>query len=139
MKTARDRGFALLVVLWSLVLITLLTTQILASGRTALTLAGNLRAAAEERAEADGAINEAVFHLLAQGAQNWQADGSCHLLATGRIRLAVRVTSVAGKINPDLALAVLLAGLFQAAGAPAEQAQQLANAIIDWRSPAVES
>ncbi len=137
MKPGRDRGFALLVVLWSLVLITLLTTQILASGRTALTLAANLRDAAEARASDDGAINEAIFHLLSNGANHWPADGSPHVLGSGDVTLTVRINGLAGKINPNLASTALLAGLFQAVGGAPSQANQLANAIIAWRSPAI--
>ena len=75
----RERGFALLIVLWSLVLITLLTIQILASGRSALALAGNIRAAAAARAAADGAISEAVYHVLAYGPDHWAVDGAPRL------------------------------------------------------------
>jgi general secretion pathway protein K len=135
-KANNDRGFALLVVLWSLVLIGLLTTQILASGRTAMALASNLRNAAEARARADGAINLAIFHLLQSGANNWPADGSTHLLGTGAVTLTVRIDSLAGKINPNLASTALLAGLFQATGAAPAAAKQMAAGIIGWRSPA---
>jgi general secretion pathway protein K len=132
----RDRGFALLVVLWSLVLIGLLTAQILASGRTALLLASNLRMAAQAREGADGAINEALFHVLSNGADQWQPDGATHLLNVGGVTVTVRVESLASKINPNLASIALLAGLFQALGTAPDQANQLANSIISWRSQA---
>jgi general secretion pathway protein K len=140
---ARERGFALLVVLWSLVLIALLTTQILASGRSALHLAGNLRDAAQARALLDGAINEALWHELSAGTGHWAPDGTPHALrgiTVGGITvggITVRVTSVASKINPNLASTGLLAGLFHACGAGSGQALQIANAIIAWRSPAI--
>jgi general secretion pathway protein K len=137
-EPAGDRGFALLIVLWSLVLIALLTSQILASGRTALVLAGNLREAAQARGAADGAINEALFHLLIKGADHWPADGSLHVLGDRDMPIAVRISSLAGKINPNLASTKLLAGLFQAVGSGPGQAQQLADAVIDWRSPATK-
>jgi general secretion pathway protein K len=133
----QDRGFALLVVLWSVVLIALLTTQILGSGRTAFHLAANLRAAAQARAQADGAINEAVFHLVSTGPDAWQADGVPHVLNESGMLVTVRVQSLASKINPNLASTALLAGLFQASGAAPDQALALANAIIGWRSAAV--
>lgn len=132
----RERGFALLIVLWSLVLITLVTTQIMASGRTALALATNMRDAAAARACADGAINETVFHLLATGPAHWAAGGAPHVLDRCGMKVAVRVNSLAGLINPNLASTALLAGLFQAVGAAPAQAQQVASAIIAWRSPA---
>jgi general secretion pathway protein K len=133
-KARHERGFALLVVLWSLVLLGLLTTQIVASGRTSLLLAGNLRAAAQARAQADGAINEALFHLLTPGADHWPADGTSHVLGSRGMPVVVRINSLAGKINPNLASTALLAGLFQAVGAAPDQAKQIAQAITDWRS-----
>ncbi len=75
----RDRGFALLIVLWSLVLITLLLTQVTAAGRSEAALASNLRRAAILRAQTDGAIYTAVFHLL-DPASFWAADGATHLV-----------------------------------------------------------
>lgn len=136
---SRDRGFALLIVLWSLVLITLLTTQLLSAGRTALHLAANLRTAAMAQTSADGAINEAVFHLISTGPDAWQADGSTHVLNVGAMIVTVQVNSLASKINPNLASTSLLAGLFQASGASPTQAHVLANAVIAWRSPAASA
>jgi general secretion pathway protein K len=130
----REHGFALLIVLWSLVLIGFLTTQILASGRTALTLAGGARAVAVARASDDGAINEALFHVLSFGPQHWLADGTPHLINNGGMIISVQVQSLAGKINPNLASAGLLSGLFQAVGAAPDAAAQMASAIIAWRS-----
>lgn len=132
-----ENGFALLIVLWSMVLIGFLTTQILASGRTALLLARNACAAAAARADADGAISETLFHVLSYGPGQWPANGTLHLLREGNVTISARVQSLAGKINPNLASTGLLAGLFQADGAAPGQARQLADAIIAWRSPAV--
>jgi general secretion pathway protein K len=137
MRTSGERGYALLVVLWSLVLISLLTAQVLASGRGAVALANNLRAGAEARARADGAINQAIFHLLADGTAHWAPDGSVHVLARGDEPISVRIRLLDDKINPNLASIALLAGLFQSCGAAKAQAYQLANAVIQWRSQAV--
>lgn len=134
MKVRRDRGFALLVVLWSLVLITLLLATLLASGRSAVRLAGNVRDAAIARAAADGGIDEAIFHLLGNG--GWAADGTAHKLQIGQSVVVVHVRGLSGKINPNLASTALLAGLFQAAGMAPEQAKDLAGAVIAWRSEA---
>ncbi len=135
-RRPRDRGFALLIVLWSLVLLSLMGAQILAAGRNAVALAGNLRAAAQAQAGADGAIYAAIFHLSAAGNGQWQPDGSQHLLSSDGIAVSVRVISLGGKINPNLASTALLTGFFQAVGTAPAQANTLANAIIDWRSTA---
>lgn len=133
----RDRGFALLIVLWSLVLIALLTTQLLAGSRTALRLAGNVRDAAMAQARADGAINQAVFHLLSQGNASWQPDGTPHLLVVDGLPVTVRAQILDSKINPNLVSTPLLAGLFQACGASDRQSHNIADAIIAWRSRAI--
>jgi general secretion pathway protein K len=111
-----------------------LTTQILGQGRTALNLAGNLRAAAQARTADDGAINEAIYHLLSSGADHWGADGSPHVIGSGAVTITERVNSLSGMINPNLASTALLTGLFQALDETSAQAQQLANAIVAWRS-----
>lgn len=131
-----EQGFALLIVLWSLVLISLLTTQLVAASRTAAALAFNLRAAAVTRAAADGAISQALFHLLATGADNWPPDGAPHVSHQGGATITARIQSLGGTINPNLASTALLAGLFQSCGASAPQARQIAAGITSWRSPA---
>lgn len=133
----RDRGFALLVVLWSLVLIGLVMTRIVAAGRSSVTLAANLRAAAAAQALADGAIEDALFHVLARGGAHWPADGRTHVLRRGGAVINVRIENLAGRINPDTASPALLAGLFEAVGTAPAQARKLARAVIAWRSPAV--
>lgn len=137
MKPSGDRGFALLVVLWSLVLISLLTMQILASGRTSVLLAQNVQAGAQARARADGAINEALFHLLSNGAAHWPPDGATHILSTAGGPVSIQIRLLDSQINPNLASASLIAGLFQVCGATKTQAYQLADAAIQWRSLAV--
>lgn len=132
MSTVHERGFALLIVLWSLVLIGLLIAQLTASGRSAVRLAANLRAGAAASAQADGAIYEAIYHSLSQGGDHWAADDALHALAG----VSVQVESLAGKVNPNLASTPLLAGLMQACGAQPDAAKQLADAIIVWRSEA---
>ena len=64
---SRDRGFALLIVLWTVALLALLATWITAAGRTEAQLAGNLRDAATADLVADGTAHEAVFYLPATG------------------------------------------------------------------------
>jgi general secretion pathway protein K len=130
-----QRGFALLIVLWSIVLLALLATQITAAGRSELQLAANLREAASAEAAADGGVFMAVFHVLDGPAARWDADGSLHETSQGRFRLQVRIEDENGKINPNTAPQDLLAGLLSAEGADPSTSQSIARAIVDWRSP----
>jgi len=123
------------VVLWSVVFLAFLMTQILTSSRTAITLAANLRAGAQARAADDGAIDEAIFHALAAGGGAWPADSAPHVVSIGGIGVTVRIESLAGLVNPNLASAPLLTGLLIAAGEKAGDATRLAGNVADWRSP----
>lgn len=132
----QQQGFALLIVLASVVLLALMLSALLANGRSAIIVAGNMRDAAAARAATDGAINEALFHALAGGAQHWAPDAGWHQLPGG---VDVRIVSLGGLVNPNIASTDLLAGLLQASGTDAKQARRVAEAIIEWRSPPVSA
>lgn len=129
-----DRGFALLIVLWAVVLLALLATQLMAAGRTELQLAANLRGAAAAEAAADGAVQEAVFHLL-DPSDPWLADGAPRVLRVPGGRAVLRIEDEAGKINPNTASPELLRALLRRAGADGRTADGIAAAIVDWRFP----
>src|SRR5436853_139127 len=76
-----SRGFALLVVLWVLVLVAFLVAQVTAAGRTELRIARNLYANAAAEAALDGAIHETIFHLSDPTPElRWAMDGGEHEL-----------------------------------------------------------
>ena len=126
-KRERERGFALLIVLWSMALLGLLGTRIAASGRTDAREAGVIAERATMESQADGAVADALFEV-ATGA--WPADGR---LRPGPV--AVRIENEAGLINVNLAPAGLIAALLSTLGLPADKAQSLGAAISDWRTP----
>lgn len=132
----RERGFALLVVLWSVVFLAFLMTQILAASRSATSLVAALRAADSARAAEDGAIDHAIFFSLVSGAQHWAADGTAHALTIGGVPVAVRISRLDGMVNPNSASVPLLTGLLHAVGAPDAQAAEIAQNIAAWRMPA---
>lgn len=128
-----ERGFALLIVLWMLVLIAFITLQVTATGRTEARIAANMAANAAAAAAADGAIFEAIFNLNdPRPERRWMADGAAHELQIGNSRIAVSVEDEAGRINPNLAAPALLEGLLRAVGTKRENAADLAQAISTW-------
>src|SRR5436305_7730433 len=130
---ARSRGFALLIVLWMLVLIAFVVAQMTAAGRTESRIAGNLAANSRSQAAADGAIYEAIFHVSdARPEQHWPVDGSEHAAQIGQSRITLRLEDEAGRIKPNLASGSLLEGLLRAVGSPPETAADLARAITEW-------
>ncbi|MDQ2804606.1 MAG: type II secretion system protein GspK [Pseudomonadota bacterium] len=130
-----ERGFVLVIVLFSLVLLALIIAELGAAGRQESNLADNLRRGAVLGAAADGAVHEAIFHLLAAGGDHWAADGGPHAIAVPGGQALVRILSEAGKINPNTARPELLVALLREAGVPGPQAVSLTTAIVAWRTP----
>ena len=133
MRKQRD-GFALLIVLWSLVMLSLLTTEITSAGRSELQLAGNLRRAAAAEAAADGGVSEAVFHVSEPRAA-WQADGAAHQVRIGTYSLVIRIRDEAVFMNPNTASPPLFAALLTVVGVDPSRAGILAQSVADWRAP----
>ena len=126
------RGFALLIVLWTLVFLALIVTHLTATSRSETRIAGNFTANAVAEATADGVTYEAVFHLM-DG--SWAADGSSHKLTEPDGVAVVRIDSEAGKLNPNVANSDMLASLMRVLGVPPPRAEALAETIVDWREP----
>jgi general secretion pathway protein K len=135
-EAAEEDGFALLIVLWSLVFLSLLCSQIVYTGRLNILLAGNVYAQNCAQTEADGAIYEALFRLSLKGSDHWGADGTEHVIHISPTVLAVRMSTLDGKINPNLASVRLLDCLFLVLGANRDRALQIATSIVEWRTPA---
>ena len=132
--SARQRGFALLIVLWSMALLALIGTRITAAGHGDAQLATNLRANAVAEAAADGAVFEAVFHFMDHSAGHWAADGLAHRVAMPQAQVGVTLVDDSGKISLNNAPPPLLRGLLRALGVDRQLAAVLTDQIVDWRS-----
>jgi general secretion pathway protein K len=119
----RERGFALVLVLWTMALLTLLATQVGLAGHSAALITRNVLIAARLQARAEAAVEVTLFRLLG-GAPPAPDDP---LLPPGT---TVAVSEEAGKINPNVVSGELLEGLLLAAGYD----PQLADRILDWRT-----
>src|SRR5215510_7882839 len=85
-----SRGFALIVVLWFLVLIAAIATYLLANARSETAVARNIRAAAIAEALADAGIAQAIFNQTDTiPSRRWELDGEPHevSLATGSVTI----------------------------------------------------
>ena len=129
----RQRGFALLIVLWTLVLISFLVAQLTGNGRSELTIASNLVSNAVAQAAADGATYEAIFNLIDQQPErHWQPDGSPHEIRIGTSRISLRVKNEAGRVNPNLAPPDLVEAMLRVVGAEPQRASMAATWIARW-------
>jgi len=129
----RQRGFALLIVLWMLVLIAFVVGYVVSTGRREIQIATNIAANATASAAADGAVYQAIFALANPRQEQRPAlNGTIRELAIGRSVVSLRLEDENGRINPNLASARLLEGLLRAVGTEAGAAADLADAITQW-------
>jgi general secretion pathway protein K len=126
-------GFALLIVLWTLVLVAFLVLHLATGGHTEMRIATNLESNAVVAAAADGAISAAIFNLTApQPDERWPTNGTPHELTIGNCRVVVQVENEAARINPNLASPALLEALLRVVGTDPQSARRIAQAIVDW-------
>ena len=123
-----DRGFVLLIVLWTLAILALLASTLIAGARTETRLAFNARGAASARSADDAAIAATVVDLLRDGSPPVRRR-------IGPVTVSVRLEDLSGRINPNRAPAALLKAFLEVLGANPGQAESVAAAIVDWRSP----
>ncbi len=134
----RQRGIALVVVLWAAIILALLAGGVLRLSRGDLNLTRNLIESTHAELAADSALWTAVYTIVNGEADAWRSDGTVYAWRFGDAEVRVRVTDELGRIDINVAAPELLAGLFAAAGAEPEEANSLADAVVAYRDEKVE-
>lgn len=130
----RERGTALLLVLWATMLLGTLLLGVAAASRSQgeAALYGSERVRAELAAEAG--LAHAVVGLRSPDPRGrWVPDGRPYAFDFDGARVTVAVVDVGGLVDLNAGGPRLLAGLFEAAGANGARAAQLADAVVAWR------
>jgi general secretion pathway protein K len=130
----RQRGIALLMVLWALLLLALLATVFGGNARTEVLLARNLVENAQAEALADAGVYRAIAGLSKEPREGgFQGDGRVYTwhATGGEVRFSVR--DEGGKIDLNQASESLLRELFVAVGVDPKRSAELADAIVDFR------
>ena len=129
-----QRGIALVVVLWLVVLMTVIGASHARNMRIETSLAFNHVGTARARALAEAGINRAIMELfVSDTTTRWPLDGTARQiqLDSGSVNIAIRDAS--GLLDLNKADAVQLEAVLKAAGAEEALSQELADAILDWR------
>lgn len=144
----KRRGVALITALWMIVVLTALSVEIATLARTRRLGAANAVEAAAGRAAADAGIEHARARLtrrqsqlsdLASGGSSaqdpwWRVELVLpDTIAIGDERYAVRLRDAGARVNVNRASEDDLRRLFTALRIDAGKADQLAQAIADWR------
>jgi general secretion pathway protein K len=132
----RQRGIALILVLWLTILLTVIGGSFAYGMRNEALAARNSLSLAQARALADGAIYRTVFELMRPRtlADVWSADGTVHVWDENGSRVAANALDESGKIDLNTAPDGLIKGLLQtAAEVDSDTAARLIDVIDDWK------
>ena len=135
---ARQRGLALIVVLWAAILLALIAGGVARLSRSDLNLARNLVESTKAELAADSALWTAVRTIVNGGPKAWPPDGTVYAWRFGGSEVRVRITDELGRIDINAAPPELLAALFEAAGTEPEEAISLAEAVVEFRDRGIE-
>ena len=125
----RQRGIALLMVLWALVLLALLATVFGGNARTEVLLARNLVENAQAEALADAGIYRAIAGLTKEPREGgFHGDGRVYTWHAGGGEVRFSVRDEGGKIDLNQASDILLRELFVAVGVDPKRSAELADA-----------
>ena len=133
---AGERGVALVIVLWVIVVLTLQVGLFTVQVRDGVRLLDNSQAAARGQALMHAAVETAVARLTARlPAERWQADGAPRPVRVGELDVTLTIHDENGRININVAEPAFLQGLLQELTRSAGEAQTLSDRIVDWRDP----
>jgi general secretion pathway protein K len=128
-----EEGVALIAVLWTLTLLSLLAGALIVETRSSTRIARNVTDNATARAAADAGIERAILDL--ENARRFVTDGTVYAWRFGNCTVHISVRDEASKIDLNKAPEALLAALFASVGTEPGQARSLADAIADFRDP----
>jgi general secretion pathway protein K len=132
---SRERGWALVSVLWSVTMLSLL-----AAATQELTItAHRAEHRAWDSARADAALEAGVVQAVAgiSGTSGrWRVDGVPRQESFEGFRLRIAVQDEAGRFDLNAVDGSILTALLRSAGLESELAAALSDTILDWRSPA---
>ncbi len=133
---SRQRGIALVLVLWVAVLITVLLASFSLSARVEALQGRNLLDSTRARYAAEAGLHRAVYELRGNDPETrWVADGREYEVDFEGAKLRIAIRDETGKVDLNVAEPALLAALFASVGVEQREADALAAAVRDWVDP----
>ena len=133
-KLQGQKGIALVLVLWVLLLLTIMTASFSLMARMDRLEANTLLSGTQARFSAEAAINLAVLALRdPQEETRMLADGRVYEQVIEGILVEVTAIDERGKLDINATDELSLANLFVGHGMQPDDAELLAAAVLDWR------
>ena len=135
MRPSGEQGVALVIVLWSVMLLTVIAGNFVFAMRTETLVARNAVSAAQAEAMANGAVHRALYETYkpAVNTDTWKADGNERQWEKNGTKIRIVMMDESGKIDINTSSDELLKGLFLSIGVDAGKTEQLLDAVLDWR------
>jgi general secretion pathway protein K len=125
-----ERGFALLLVIWVLALLSLLAAGLAADSSAEIRMARNRADFAQARALADAGVTLALAWLMEPNANTrWHADGGERTLRYGGGTITIAIQDEGGKVNLNAAPLDLVAGVLDKIGVEPDERTALVAGI----------
>lgn len=129
-----QRGIALVLVLWVLLLLTIITGSFSLMARMDRLEANTLLSGTQARMSAEAAINLAVLALRdPEDETRMRADGRIYEQILDGVLVEVSAIDERGKLDINTADELTLANIFIGNGMEPDEAEMLAAAVLDWR------
>jgi general secretion pathway protein K len=129
----RQRGIALLGVLWAGIILALLAGGVTDISRGDIELARNQLESARAELAAEAAAEIAMLGIINGGEDAIQEDGAIHAWAFDGTEVRVQAMPEDSRVDLNNADEEILAKLFAAAGAEEDEAAAIAQAVLDFR------
>lgn len=132
----RARGVAFVLVLWVIAMLGILLGSFALIARTENLQARHLLDTTTARYAAEAGVNLAVYGLRkGDMQQRWVPDGRVYAFVFEGAEVQVSATDDSGKIDINVADSETLKRLFLGANVDLARAEELADAVQDWRDP----
>ncbi|MCW5566604.1 MAG: general secretion pathway protein GspK [Dokdonella sp.] len=132
----RMRGVAFVLVMWVIALLSILLGSFAVIARTEGMQSRHLFDSATARYAAEAGLNLAVYGLSKPNPEEkWMADGRPYQFTFDGAEVEIEITDDSGKIDINAADPLALKNLFMGTGVDELRAEELADAIQDWRDP----
>lgn len=133
---SRQRGIALIVVMWVLVILTITVGVYAVLARTETLQARFLFDTIAARYAAEAGVHRAAIEMRNPDLETrWVPDGRPYTIEVGQAEVEISIIDESGKIDLNRGDAELLGQFFISRGVEEVEAWHLADAIVDWRDP----
>jgi type II secretory pathway component PulK len=135
LERTEERGFALLAVLWILLILSAIASEAISTAAIQYRIAHSLERHAQAEASAEAGLYKAIGTLIDRDndAKGWLINGGVNSFSFEDQNVAITIQPEVGKVDVNAADPLLLSALLASVGMPPAKAQSIADALSERR------